>query len=88
MATNMSELNVLIAGMPKAQLHIHLEGALEPSLVRLIAERNKLPVPPSVQNRTSGYNFNDLKSFLALYYPNLAVLQTTEDFYDLGKKLS
>lgn len=70
--------------MPKAELHMHLEGALEPSLVRLIAERNHLPVPSSIQEAGSGYTFNDLTSFLAVYYPNMAVLQTAEDFRDLA----
>ena len=73
-----------IAAMPKAELHMHLEGALEPSLVRTIAERNKLPVPPSIQDHASGYSFNDLSSFLTVYYANMAVLQTTEDFLDLA----
>jgi adenine deaminase len=80
----MSDFKAFIAGMPKAELHMHLEGALEPSLVRLIAERNKLPIPTSVQERSSGYNFHDLTSFLAVYYPNMAVLQTTHDFHDLA----
>ena len=81
MDTHMKEF---IAGMPKAELHIHLEGALEPSLVRKLAERNHLPVPPSSQQRTSGYDFHDLTSFLAVYYPNMTVLQTEEDFFDLA----
>ena len=73
-----------IACMPKAELHIHLEGALEPPLIRKLAERNHLPAPPSSQQRTSGYDFHDLPSFLAVYYPNMAVLQTEEDFFDLA----
>ncbi|ERF68621.1 hypothetical protein EPUS_07182 [Endocarpon pusillum Z07020] len=80
----MSELKDFIGQMPKAKLHMHLEGALEPSLVRLIATRNNLPVPSSIQEQDSGYSFNDLSSFLALYYPNMAVLQTTQDFHDLA----
>ena len=70
--------------MPKAELHMHLEGALTPSLVRLMAGRNNLPIPSSLQERDSGYKFHDLTSFLAVYYPNMAVLQTTEDFHDLA----
>ena len=80
----MSELKHFVAGMPKAELHVHLEGTLEPSLVRLIAERNDLPVPSSVQEPRSGYNFHDLASFLAVYYSNMAVLQTIQDFHDLA----
>jgi adenine deaminase len=84
LVANMLDLKAFIAGMPKAELHMHLEGALETSLVCLIAERNNLPIPPSVQERTSGYSFHDLTSFLAVYYPNMAVLQTTQDFHDLA----
>ena len=80
----MSDLKAFIAGMPKAELHMHLEGALGSSLVRLIAERNKLPIPSSVQDQCAGYNFHDLTSFLAVYYSNMAVLQTTQDFHDLA----
>ena len=78
------DLETFIAGMPKAELHMHLEGALEPSLVRKIAARNSLPIPPSLKERTSGYDFHDLTSFLAVYYPNMAVLQTEADFHDLA----
>lgn len=78
------DLKTFITGMPKAELHMHLEGALEPSLVRALAERNHLPVPPSAKERTSGWDFHDLTSFLAIYYPNMAVLQTEEDFCDLA----
>lgn len=63
---------------------MHLEGALEPALVRTLAARNHLPVPPSLKERTSGYDFHDLTSFLAVYYPNMAVLQTEADFSDLA----
>ena len=80
----MAESKAFIAGMPKAELHMHLEGALEPSLVRLIAERNNLSIPSSVPERSSGYDFHDLTSFLAVYYPNMAVLQTAQDFHDLA----
>src|SRR5271170_6493058 len=78
------DLKAFIAGMPKAELHMHLEGALEPSLVRTIATRNNLTIPSSLTERTSGYDFHDLTSFLAIYYPNMAVLQTEEDFCDLA----
>ena len=78
------DLKTFIAGMPKAELHMHLEGALEPSLVRILAERNHMPVPASAEERTSGWDFHDLASFLAIYYPNMAVLQTEQDFCDLA----
>jgi adenine deaminase len=80
----MSDLHEFIMGMPKAELHMHLEGALEPSLVRTIAERNHLAVPPLLPEQDSSYNFHDLTSFLAVYYPVLAVLQTRTDFHDLA----
>jgi adenine deaminase len=80
----MADLKQFIAGMVKAELHVHLEGTLEPSLIRTIAARNNLPVPVSIRERTSGYDFHDLASFLAVYYPSMAVLQTTTDFYELA----
>jgi adenosine deaminase len=80
------DLTTFIAGMPKAELHVHLEGTLEPSLVRAIAARNNLPVPTSLSERSSGYDFHDLTSFLAVYYPNMAVLQTATDFHDVAYK--
>jgi adenine deaminase len=80
----MSDLKDFIAGMPKAELHMHLEGALEPSLVRNIAKRNNLPVPSLIQEKESGYSFNDLTSFLAVYYPVMAVLQTSKDYHDVA----
>ncbi|KKY20786.1 putative adenosine deaminase [Phaeomoniella chlamydospora] len=73
-----------IAGLPKAELHVHLEGTLEPSLVRELATRNQIPIPASLQTRTSGYDFHDLTSFLAVYYPNMSVLLTSSDFHDLA----
>jgi adenine deaminase len=50
---DMNDLKAFIAGMPKAELHMHVEGALEPSLLRIIAERNELPVPPFTQDQNS-----------------------------------
>ncbi|EXJ87289.1 adenosine deaminase [Capronia epimyces CBS 606.96] len=75
-----------IAGMPKAELHVHLEGCLTPSLTRSLAERNRLPLPAALSSldQTSGYSFHDLTTFLAVYYPNLVVLQTEHDFRDLA----
>lgn len=73
-----------IAGLPKAELHVHLEGTLEPTLVREIAIRNNVPVPSQCKERTTGYDFHDLTTFLAIYYPNMAVLLKEQDFYDLA----
>jgi adenosine deaminase len=72
------------AQMPKAELHLHLEGTFEPTLVRKIAERNRLPLPASFTTRSEGYDFHDLPSFLSIYYSNMTVLQTQEDFFDLA----
>lgn len=79
----MSELKDFIAGMPKAELHVHLEGTLEPSSVRLFAERNHLPLPSSLQEGGTDWNFHDLASLLPVYYSNMTVLRTAQDFHDL-----
>ncbi|KAK7897728.1 adenine deaminase [Exophiala xenobiotica] len=84
------DLKAFIHGMPKCELHVHLEGCLTPSLARQLATRNNLPPPASLsslepsQTGETGYSFHDLTSFLAVYYPNLAVLQTEHDFRDLA----
>jgi adenosine deaminase len=72
------ELHDFITGMPKAELHLHLEGTLEPSLIATLSERN------AVEISSEEYSFTDLTSFLAVYYPNMSVLQTEQDFYDLA----
>jgi adenine deaminase len=80
------DMKSFLNGLPKAELHMHLEGALEPSLVRALAARNNLPTPASISSldATSGYSFHDLTSFLKVYYPNLSVLLTEQDFHDLA----
>ncbi|OAP56171.1 adenosine deaminase [Fonsecaea erecta] len=83
------DLKTFVAQMPKAELHVHLEGCLTPVLARALAARNNLPVPPSLahiepSHPEAGYAFNDLSSFLQIYYPNMAVLITAEDFSDLA----
>lgn len=81
------DLPSFVAAMPKAELHVHLEGCLTPSLARMLAQRNNLPLPPSLsaldQTGTS-YDFHDLTTFLAVYFPNLGVLQTSQDFAELA----
>ena len=71
--------------MPKAELHVHLEGTIEPSMTRRLANRNKIELPPSLQatERDEGYAFHDLPSFLAVYFPAMSVLLTSQDFCDL-----
>jgi adenosine deaminase len=73
-----------VRDLPKAELHLHLEGTLEPELMFEIAKRNGLTVPfDSVDDVRAAYIFDDLQSFLDIYYAACAVLQTEDDFYDL-----
>lgn len=75
----------ILCRMPKAELHIHIEGSLEPELIFAMAERNGIALPyPSVQALRAAYAFTDLQSFLDIYYSGAAVLQTEEDFYDMA----
>jgi len=69
---------------PKAELHLHLGGSLEPELVCALAERNKIALPWSdVETLRKAYAFNNLQEFLDLYYQGADVLRTSQDFYDL-----
>jgi len=77
-------LEAFIDGLPKAELHIHIEGSLEPELMFVLAARNGLPLPwRSVEELRQSYEFVDLQSFLDLYYEGARVLITEQDFYDL-----
>ena len=77
-------LNDFIRGLPKAELHLHIEGSLEPELMFALAQRNSVPLPyASVDAVRTAYDFADLQSFLDLYYAGAAVLQTEQDFYEL-----
>lgn len=70
--------------LPKAELHVHLEGTLEPELMLALAERNGVPLPfDDVESARAAYDFADLQSFLNLYYAGANVLRTEQDFYDL-----
>ncbi|WP_430331667.1 adenosine deaminase [Rhodococcus sp. ACT016] len=71
---------------PLAELHMHIEGALGPELIFALAERNRMHLPYSgLADLESRYEFTDLQSFLDLYYANMAVLRTAEDFADLTR---
>src|SRR3954468_6315897 len=73
----------LLAAMPKAELHIHIEGSLEPELIFRLAERNGIKLAyQSVQAPRAAYEFTDLQSFLDISYPGASVLLTPEDFRD------
>ncbi len=81
----MSEMRSFIEGMPKAELHLHIEGTLEPELKFELAARNGLELPyGSADEMRAAYDFNDLPSFLAVYYEGMGVLRHEPDFYDLG----
>ncbi|HXH98521.1 MAG TPA: adenosine deaminase [Gaiellaceae bacterium] len=81
----MSEPATFVEGMPKAELHLHLEGTLEPELKFALAARNGLELPyGSVEEMRAAYAFDDLPSFLAVYYEGMSVLLAEPDFYDLA----
>jgi adenosine deaminase len=78
-------LPALLQTMPKAELHIHIEGSLEPELIFALAQRNGLSLPyASVEALRAAYAFKDLQSFLDIYYAGASVLLTEEDFFDMG----
>lgn len=73
-----------IRRLPKAELHLHIEGTLEPELIFSLARRNRVTLPyDSVESLHAAYAFTDLQSFLDLYYAGASVLITEQDFYDL-----
>ena len=73
-----------IRSLPKAELHIHIEGSFEPELMFEIARRNRVPIPfDSVEAVRAAYEFEDLQSFLDIYYQGMAVLLEERDFHDL-----
>jgi adenosine deaminase len=81
----MSDLDAFIAGLPKAELHMHIEGSLEPELMFALAERNQVAIPfDSVEAVRAAYDFSNLQDFLDIYYQGANVLQTEADFRDLA----
>ena len=80
----MSEVEQLVARLPKAELHIHIEGSLEPAMMFELAARNSVELPyADIKEISNAYNFNCLQDFLDLYYQGMSVLQTKQDFFDL-----
>ena len=76
--------DAFIRGLPKAELHLHIEGTLEPEMMFELAARNDVELPfASVDEVRAAYEFTDLQSFLDIYYQACAVLLTEQDFYDL-----
>ena len=73
-----------IAGLPKLELHLHIEGTLEPELMFALGQRNGVTLPwPDVASLRAAYEFDCLQSFLDLYYLGASVLVTEQDFFDL-----
>ncbi len=78
------ENETFIRRLPKAELHIHIEGTLEPEMMFDLAARNNIDLPfGSIEDVREAYHFSNLQSFLDIYYQGAAVLITEEDFYDL-----
>src|SRR4051812_28362166 len=81
----MTDLSDFIAGLPKAELHLHIEGSLEPELMFELARRNKIALPfASVEEVRAAYAFSNLQDFLDIYYQGAGVLRTEQDFHDLA----
>jgi len=80
----MSEIIELIKKIPKAELHLHIEGSLEPEMMFKLAKRNKIEIPfKNVDEVRAAYNFHNLQSFLNIYYQGSQVLVKEQDFFDL-----
>ncbi len=81
-----SRLPDLLRAMPKAELHMHIEGSLEPELIFALAQRNNVPLAyDSVEALRAAYAFTDLQSFLDIYYAGASVLLYEQDFYDMAR---
>jgi adenosine deaminase len=81
----MTDLSAFIAGLPKAELHMHIEGSLEPELMFALARRNNVAIPyASVEEVRAAYSFSNLQDFLDIYYAGADVLRTEADFRDLA----
>src|SRR5690606_18172057 len=79
-------LQALLRDMPKAELHVHIEGTLEPELIFALAERNEVELPHAdVEALRRAYAFTDLQSFLDIYYAGASVLLHEQDFYDMAR---
>ncbi len=80
----MASLEKFIKGLPKAELHLHLEGSLEPEMMFELAKRNNIKIPfNTVEEVRAAYSFNNLQEFLDIYYQGAQVLINEQDFYDL-----
>ena len=80
----MTDMTQFIKGMPKVELHLHIEGSLEPELMFALAQRNNVDIPfKSIEEVRAAYNFSNLQDFLDIYYQGMNVLRHEQDFYDL-----
>ena len=78
------DMEAFIRELPKAELHVHVEGTLEPDMRLRLAERNGVEMPyATAEELAASYEYRDLASFLALYFSGMDVLWTEQDFYDL-----
>ena len=81
----MHDTDALIRRLPKCELHIHIEGSLEPELMFALAQRNGIRLPyESVERCGAPIRFGNLQDFLDIYYQGMSVLITEQDFYDLA----
>jgi adenosine deaminase len=81
----MSDFDPLVSGLPKCELHVHIEGTLEPELMFALAARNNINLPfQSVEAVRQAYRFTQLQDFLDIYYRGMSVLITEQDFFDLA----
>ena len=81
----MTDLDAFITGLPKAELHLHIEGSLEPELMVELARRNQVEIPfASVEEVRAAYSFTRLQDFLDIYYAGANVLREQRDFHDLA----
>jgi adenosine deaminase len=81
----MTDLDAFIAGLPKAELHMHIEGSLEPELMFALARRNGIEIPyDDVEAVRAAYSFSNLQDFLDIYYQGANVLQAAADFRALA----
>lgn len=79
-----SDLIEFARRLPKAELHLHIEGSLEPEMLVALAGRNKIDIPfRTVEDVRAAYDFSNLQDFLDIYYQGMNVLRTEEDFFDL-----
>jgi adenosine deaminase len=80
-----TSLDAFVTGLPKAELHLHIEGSLEPELMFELAQRNGIALPyDNVESLRAAYDFSNLQDFLDIYYQGANVLRTEADFYDLA----